>query len=550
LTRANASELEPNRGLARVSLETLRLAEGQIAQDPSFVKAKAKLENLAYPALRVRIAVGELANCPPTLTKENLRTAILCALAPVARASEETWDLTLSITSVSCASTEIPREAVERVNSTYVAGHNQLANPQYVKLQDQLNYAQQQLNRSEIEAQVNPNFGTGFAKGMWQGKVVQLQRALAATPPYITQEVVQQYQYDKFEAYRSYQIEGNLRVYSKAGQAQFASEKKASFVAEDRKEGISGVLPEDRTDARNVEPVLIPMAQCAVQASAGFERSVGLASKELVAGYFASSALSKQVSSRDRLGALLYVFDLADATQYEKSKLKLASTLSTALVSELNGVNFIESFVESLPLPLPERVEMSESDVAASEVSTTTLEQVLQGAVSVETDAGKAGSGFFLTAGCLVVTNEHVVGNAETIVLRTASRKLFTASVLAKDDKRDLALLRTNARSCTPLQLGNPDHAAVGEEIYAIGDPLGLSGTVTRGIISAFRTARNGVHYIQLDATVNPGNSGGPVVSRSGLVLGVTRFKMEGYEGLNFAVASSEIKSAFGRFLP
>jgi serine protease Do len=129
-------------------------------------------------------------------------------------------------------------------------------------------------------------------------------------------------------------------------------------------------------------------------------------------------------------------------------------------------------------------------------------------------------------------------------------QKLFTASVLANDDQRDLALLRTSARACTPLELADLANSAVGSEVYAIGNPLGLlAGTVTRGIISAFRTSEDGIRYIQLDASVNPGNSGGPLVDRDGRVLGVTTFKVEGHEGLNFAVSSTEIRKAFDRFL-
>jgi len=63
------------------------------------------------------------------------------------------------------------------------------------------------------------------------------------------------------------------------------------------------------------------------------------------------------------------------------------------------------------------------------------------------------------------------------------------------------------------------------------------------------RTINSGIHYIQLDATINPGNSGGPLLSRSGRVLGINTFKLKGYEGLNFAVLSSEVRSSFGRFL-
>jgi serine protease Do len=94
------------------------------------------------------------------------------------------------------------------------------------------------------------------------------------------------------------------------------------------------------------------------------------------------------------------------------------------------------------------------------------------------------------------------------------------------------------------LPLGNSDAATIGQDVYAIGNPLGLTGTVTKGIVSAIRSA-SGRSYIQLDATINPGNSGGPLLDTDGAVIGVTTFKIRGIEGLNFAIAAHEIKNTF-----
>ncbi len=177
------------------------------------------------------------------------------------------------------------------------------------------------------------------------------------------------------------------------------------------------------------------------------------------------------------------------------------------------------------------------------------LDKTLKGVLEIETDSG-AGSGFFATPGCLAVTNAHVVVKARTIFLKTASSptQSFTAQLVAKDEGRDLALLRTNAPFCTALPLEDSNRAIVGQEVYAIGSPAGLSGTVTRSIISALRKM-DGTEYIQLDASVNPGNSGGPLITKSGKVVGVNTFKVRGSQGLNFAVASNEIRKAFGQLL-
>lgn len=105
-----------------------------------------------------------------------------------------------------------------------------------------------------------------------------------------------------------------------------------------------------------------------------------------------------------------------------------------------------------------------------------------------------------------------MIHGAETIVLKTSTKKLLVASVVDTDPNRDLALLKANTHQCQALNL-DTDVAKVGEEVYAIGNPLGLSGTVTKGIVSAYRTS-SGVTYVQIDAAINPGNSGGPLITR------------------------------------
>jgi S1-C subfamily serine protease len=187
------------------------------------------------------------------------------------------------------------------------------------------------------------------------------------------------------------------------------------------------------------------------------------------------------------------------------------------------------------------------SDERSSE--TFSLETALTSVLSIETDADKAGSGFFVSSACLVVTNEHVINGAEVIILKDVRKKLYTGSIIATDKARDLALLRTNAKTCAPLEIEVPV-PKIGEDVFAIGDPLGLEKTVTKGIVSSFRQTESGVHYIQIDASLNPGNSGGPLLSRRGKVIGVNTFKFKGAQGLNFAVAASEIKTAFRTYLP
>src|SRR5258708_6056827 len=172
------------------------------------------------------------------------------------------------------------------------------------------------------------------------------------------------------------------------------------------------------------------------------------------------------------------------------------------------------------------------------------LDKSLQGVVSIDTELA-SGTGFFTGASCLIVTNWHVVSEASQITIRTHSGIKRPAEIIAHSKAKDLALLRAPVRSCTTLTLQNTSpHLA--EEVFVIGDPLGFSGSVSRGIVSRVGDYK-GVHVLQLDASMNPGNSGGPVVNHHGEVVGVSTFSVTAEEGvgLNFATAASEVSNTF-----
>lgn len=539
---------QANVASSRVSLETLNLADRELGQIPSYITAQNSLKASAYPAMRVRLSIGQPSNCPSDVTREWLRAQLDDALRPVAIADDEARDYILSIREPTCSATDVPTQSVQRVNSTFIAGHNQLVNPRYTQLEQQLAYAQEQLRQANIDDRSNPNFGTGLAVGIWQGRVDRLQRTLAATPPYITQDVRQQYQYEKFQAYRAYQLSCTLRFWSKDGAKNSLFQRPVVAKAEDVKDGVSGVLPEDSTGVQNSVPILGSKEQIAAQAVLSFRETLRDTSKELLWDYLGSRVMDKGLDSSTRLADLLYALDVAEGTKYQDLRPQLTTSLVTMLVNGPSNLEQTKPILDSLSVPVPDQPQAIDYQAEESVQPAASLERTLQAVVMVETDNG-TGSGFFLTPACVVVTNQHVVAGAETIILRTASKRLFTATVLARDENRDLALLSSNAHSCAPLSLGDSSRAAVGQEIYTIGSPLGLSDTVTRGIISASRTTSDGVHYLQIDAAINPGNSGGPLVDRNGDVLGVTTFKVRGFEGLNFAVASSEITNAFARYL-
>ena len=142
------------------------------------------------------------------------------------------------------------------------------------------------------------------------------------------------------------------------------------------------------------------------------------------------------------------------------------------------------------------------------------------------------GSGFLVDESGLLITNRHVVGTSKFVKVRWSDGIETLGEVQRSDAKRDVALVKTDARGRKPLRV-SMDTLSPGDEVYAIGTPLDehLSNTVTRGVVSAYRVF-NGLRYIQSDVVVNHGNSGGPLLDRSGRVIGLTVSGVEVVEGV------------------
>ncbi|HSK10511.1 MAG TPA: trypsin-like peptidase domain-containing protein [Vicinamibacterales bacterium] len=172
-----------------------------------------------------------------------------------------------------------------------------------------------------------------------------------------------------------------------------------------------------------------------------------------------------------------------------------------------------------------------------------TARRLMHSVVSIEADAAR-GTGFFTTGG-LLLTNAHVVGSCSLVKVRHADGAVQNGHVVRTVTALDLAVVRPDKLPASHLwlPLRASGEVRVGQEVLAIGSALGvLQNTVTRGIVSALRNA-GGVALIQTDAAVNPGNSGGPLVDREGVVLGVMTIKMAGRaEALSFAVAADHAR--------
>jgi serine protease Do len=152
------------------------------------------------------------------------------------------------------------------------------------------------------------------------------------------------------------------------------------------------------------------------------------------------------------------------------------------------------------------------------------------------------GSGFLISSDGLVLTNAHVVDGARQVTVKLSDHREYKAKVLGADRGSDIAVLKIDGHDFTTVRLGDSDQLGVGDYVLAIGEPFGLEETATAGIVSAKGRSLPGdgyVPFIQTDAAVNPGNSGGPLFDANGAVVGINAqiySNSGGYQGVSFAI--------------
>jgi serine protease Do len=163
------------------------------------------------------------------------------------------------------------------------------------------------------------------------------------------------------------------------------------------------------------------------------------------------------------------------------------------------------------------------------------------------------GSGFFISADGYAVTNNHVVDNADKVEVTTDDGKVYTAKVIGTDPRTDIALIKVAGRDDFPFAKLSDSKPRIGDWVLAVGNPFGLGGTVTAGIVSASgRDIGNGPYddFIQIDAPVNKGNSGGPAFDTSGEVMGVNTAIYSpsgGSVGIAFSIPASTVKNVIAQ---
>lgn len=167
------------------------------------------------------------------------------------------------------------------------------------------------------------------------------------------------------------------------------------------------------------------------------------------------------------------------------------------------------------------------------------INATIDSVVGITTDTG-GGTGFFITPDGLIATSAHVVKNSSVLDITTTDSEEMHAILIGINETYDVALLKIEGKF-KPLTFANSDDIQIGESVFAIGNLPGYSFSVTQGIVSGLKrtSTSNGLPiYIQTDAALNPGNSGGPLINEEGRVIGINDFKAEG-QNLGFALESN-----------
>ncbi|WP_225721182.1 DegQ family serine endoprotease [Candidatus Vallotiella sp. (ex Adelges kitamiensis)] len=201
----------------------------------------------------------------------------------------------------------------------------------------------------------------------------------------------------------------------------------------------------------------------------------------------------------------------------------------------LEDSDMSEFFRRFFGIPLPQQQEKPDSSHGGDGKSADPSDS--------EQSSG-VGSGFILSSNGYVMTNAHVVHDADTIYVTLTDKREFKAKLIGVDERTDVALVKINAENLPTVMISDSNKVRVGEWVVAIGSPFGLENTVTAGIVSAKgRDTGDYLPFIQTDVAVNPGNSGGPLINMRGEVIGINSqiySRTGGYMGISFAIPIDE----------
>lgn len=262
------------------------------------------------------------------------------------------------------------------------------------------------------------------------------------------------------------------------------------------------------------------------------------------------------------IAAGLYSFSRQDAKPYGLSQLLKGEKVPEDLDSKLDPddartlMRMNDAFAKLAESVLPSVVSITTRTVRPPQVTLHPLLGLIAGKAQVIPGLG---SGAIISKDGMVVTNYHVVADVSELVITTNDNQVYNAQLLGTDEERDIALLRieSDKKDFPALSFGDSDKVKVGQMVFAVGNPFGLSGTVTQGIISARdrHLSDSQLSYLQTDTVINPGNSGGPLVNIRGEMLGINVAIYRGdesvraWQGVGLAVPSNDAKAVIDAIL-
>ncbi len=228
--------------------------------------------------------------------------------------------------------------------------------------------------------------------------------------------------------------------------------------------------------------------------------------------------------------------------EIKSSMNKLEADTNSKINSLTDSILSTKKDVSSLGTNLNQELNLLKASAGAD--FSGIIEQSVKSVVTIKTDISQ-GTGFIIDKEGYVVTNYHVIKDATAATIITSDGEKHQVSLVGYHSSLDIALLKIEGEY-ERLVLDNSDKVQVGEKVIAIGNPLGLQFSVSQGIVSAVhREGTNSLSaYIQTDAALNPGNSGGPLINTKGRVIGINNFKIGSGESLGFALESNYIKEA------
>lgn len=231
------------------------------------------------------------------------------------------------------------------------------------------------------------------------------------------------------------------------------------------------------------------------------------------------------------------VVGLDDKVAWSVSDKALASISSKGKMTALKSGN-VTVYAKAGKKIAKVSVKLSRTVLTSTEIYSKCIPNTVE--IEVDTDTGEVlGSGFFIGDG-KIVTNYHVIAGATKIVVTTSDKKEYEIKKIAGYDAMlDLAVLKLDIKHDSLVLNTN---VVGGEDIYTLGSPLGLSGTMSKGMVSTPSRVIDDVEYIQIDAPISHGNSGGPLVNKYGEVIGVNTLYADGGQNLNFAISIKELK--------